>query len=72
MLLSEPRLQRKSGPRPGASADLNWITQNAAMFRGRWVAVADGALVDSDPSLEALLARIRRSSAAAQPLLHRL
>jgi hypothetical protein len=72
VLLSEPRLQRKSAPRPGASADLSWITQNAAKFRGRWVAVAEGALVDSDVSLEALLARIRRSSAAVQPLLHRL
>jgi hypothetical protein len=72
MLLSEPRLQRRSAPRPGSAADLDWITQNAAAYRGRWVAVAGGVLVDSDVSLEVLVARLRRSSSDATPLLHRL
>src|SRR2546422_8296750 len=62
VLLSEPRLHRRSAPRPGGSADLNWLTQNAAAYRGQWVAVANGTLLDADSSLEALLRRLRQTS----------
>lgn len=72
VLLSEPRVQRRSAPRPGASADLEWLKHNASAYLGQWVAVAHGALVDADPSLEVLLGRLRQRRLDVSPLLHRL
>jgi hypothetical protein len=72
MLLSEPHLQRRSAARPGGTADLTWLTRNAAAYRGQWVAVANGVLLDSDVSLDVLLKRIRSVATGVAPLLHRL
>ncbi len=72
LVLSEPHLQRRSVPRPGGAADLDWLGRNASAYRGRWVAVANGTLLDDDLSLEVLLKRLRRTFPSAAPLLHRL
>jgi hypothetical protein len=72
VLLTEPVVQRRLPARPGGAADLHWLTQNAAAYRGRWVAIFGGNLIDADPSLEVLLRRLKRTSPGLNPLLHRL
>ena len=71
-VLLEPHLQRRSAARPGGAADLDWLVRNAPAYRGRWVAVANGTLLDDDHSLELLLKRVRHTFPSSAPLLHRL
>lgn len=71
-LLAEPVVRRRLPARASRSADLDWLRNNANVYRGKWVAVANGSLLDSDESLDDLLRRLRQNSPGTTPFLHRL
>jgi len=71
-LLAEPVVRRRLPARASRSADFDWLRHNANAYRGKWVAVANGGLLDSDESLDALLRRLRQTVPDTAPFLHRL
>jgi hypothetical protein len=42
-------------PDPGAAADIRWLKKHSSEYRGRWVALKDGELLESADSFEQLL-----------------
>lgn len=71
-VLAEPEVRRRIASWPTLSADLDWLRRNALAYRGKWVAVSDGTLLDADESLEILLTRVRRLGPAVVPFVHHL
>jgi len=69
-LLAKPTVMSRRAATSDHSAALAWLVDHATEYRGRWVALVDGALVDSDESLSALIRRLGGS--AATPFLHKL
>ena len=50
--------------------DFQWLSDNAAQHRGRWVAIHDGALVGEATSLDALLEQVAARALTDTPLIH--
>ena len=71
-VLAEPVVRRTMRGRPGRSADIHWLRENAVTYAGKWVALADGDLLASDGSLRALRRRLKRLAPQAKPLFHHL
>jgi hypothetical protein len=69
-VLTLPTLRSSTPATAAGGGDLKWLSDHAAAFKGRWVAVANGALVDSDESLKVLLGRVKTHS--PKVLVHRL
>ena len=67
-----PALRRRLPAQPGGAADIEWLRRNAETYRGLWVAVARGELVDTDESLAGLCQNLRQRPPSPKPLLHRL
>ena len=53
-VLALPAVRRRLPAQPGGAADIEWLRRNAETYRGLWVAVARGELVDTDESLAGL------------------
>ena len=61
-LLSPPRVTTSSyRPRRNFGADNAWLRENREAFLGRWVALRDGQLLDTDIALRALIERLTES-----------
>ena len=71
-VLALPTVRRRLPAEPGGAADIEWFRRNAETYRGRWVAVAGGKLVDTDESLAGLRRKLRERPPGPKPLLHRL
>ncbi len=57
-VLAPPKILRADlPPDPGAKANIDWLKQHSFEYRGRWIALKDGYLLDSDDSFEKLIAR---------------
>jgi hypothetical protein len=72
VLLAEPIVTRKPRTRAGGIADLQWIRANGRDYSGRWVALLDGTLVDSDKQLVELVRRTRLAGYESTLFLHKL
>lgn len=71
-LLAAPRLKRLAGVRDiDRTADFRTLKQSINE-RGRWVAVVDGQVVGSAPTLKDLLSTLRRLALTRRPLIHRV
>jgi hypothetical protein len=58
-VLAPPRVLRADlPPDPGIRANMDWMEREAANYPGQWVAVKDGVLVASAPSVSALKERV--------------
>lgn len=53
-----PRTFRSPATGKNFAADFKWIEEHYHEYQGQWVAIKDGALVDSDPSHKALQERL--------------
>jgi hypothetical protein len=49
-------------PQPGAEADIRWLREHASEYRGRYVALKDGELLDAADSFAPLIAKFPRGS----------
>ena len=49
-----------------------WLRQHGHEHKGQWVAVGEGGLIASAPTLKALREQLRALSPAEQPLIHKL
>ena len=67
-----PALRRRLPAQRGGAADIEWLRRNAETYRGLWVAVARGELVDTNESLAGLCQKLRQRPPGPKPLLHRL
>ena len=55
-VLNPPPVTRgTAAPDPTIKADMEWITQYSAEYRGQWVAVKNGHLLGAAPTLRALV-----------------
>ena len=55
------------------TAEYRWLQEHGRQFRGRWVALLNGALLSSADSLPALLEAVRREPLhGRRPLVHRV
>ena len=71
-MLAMPTILRRQPAQPGGAAEIEWLRRNAERYRGRWVAVAGGRLVDTDESLAGLRRKLGERPPGPKPLLHRL
>ena len=71
-VLALPAVRRRLPAQPGGAADIEWLRRNAETYRGLWVAVARGELVDTEESLAGLCQKLRQRPPGPKPLLHRL
>lgn len=53
------------------SENMAWLSANRSSFGGRWVALRDGHVLDSDQQLKSLVQRLRQAGLAANALLVR-
>lgn len=57
-VLAPPKILRSDlPPDPGARANMDWLKKHSLEYRGRWIVLKDGNLLDSDDSFEKLIAR---------------
>lgn len=49
-------------PDPGIEADALWLKKHSGEYRGRYIALKDGELLDADDSFEPLVAKFPRGS----------
>ena len=49
-------------PDPGVEKDARWLREHAAEYRGRYIALKDGELLDTADSFEPLIAKFPRGS----------
>jgi len=62
-VLAPPKILRADlPPDPGAAADIRWLKEHGSEYRGRYVALKDGELLDSADSFEPLVAKYPRRS----------
>ena len=51
-------IQRNLSPRPDLRANRDWLMRHGDLYRGQWVALRNGELLGSAPSLQTLVAKI--------------
>lgn len=57
-VLAPPKILRTDlPPDPGVKANMRWLKEHSSEYRGRWIALKHGDLLDSDDSFEGLIAR---------------
>ena len=71
-VLALPAVRRRLPAEPGGAADIEWLRRNGETYRGRWVAVAGGKLIDTDESLAGRRRKLEERPPGPKPLLHRL
>jgi hypothetical protein len=69
-VLAPPKVPRGGALDVDRTKDFQWLNENAARHRGRWVAIHDGELVSEASSLDELLGRVSRLVLAHPPLVH--
>jgi hypothetical protein len=58
-VLAPPKIiQRNLPPRPDLRANRDWLMRHGDLYRGQWVALRNGELLGSAPSLQTLVAKI--------------
>ncbi|HXV78289.1 MAG TPA: hypothetical protein VEG60_00270 [Candidatus Binatia bacterium] len=71
-ILSAP-VTKASGKRDiDRTLDYQWIRDHARDYRGQWVALDNGKLLEAAPSLHELLDRIKLLRSERRPLLHQI
>lgn len=63
------KVPRRGGDR---DAEFRWLRQNAAAYKGRWVAILQGRLLASAASLKDLRRQLEALRPEVQPLIHKV
>jgi hypothetical protein len=69
-VLAPPKVRRSGALDVDGTKDFQWLAENAAKYRGSWVAIYDGELVSEATSLDELLERLSNLVLARAPLIH--
>lgn len=69
-VLARPKVKPFHGKIPTGRANLKWLREKASDYRGRWVALCDGALVADAAELAECLQQVRVRALCNAPLVH--
>ena len=69
-LLARPRVRRGGALDADRTKDFQWLAENGAKRRGRWLAIHEGKLVAEATSLDELLERVHVLALTSTPLIH--
>ena len=72
-ILAPPKvLRRNVPPKPGLGETMAWLKENAADYRGEWVAIKDGNLMGHAPTRQALSEQIEVLDEQADVLITKI
>jgi hypothetical protein len=70
--LERPRPSSFPVTGPDRSPDYKWLRDHSHEYRGKWVAVLEGALLAQNDTLATLLPEVRRQGVEERVLIHKI